>query len=280
MRLDRPLQTTGARLDARTTGYQLTRMNSKLSVSTVAQFFDETGDGDPLVALHPGLVDARAFAPNIDAWSQRFRVYTPERRGHGHTPDVGGPLTFSDMAADTVEFIERVVGAPSRLLGCSDGAIVALLTAASRPDLVSRLIVIAGPAHHSGWYPGVIDGPAGAPAFMHSMYGELSPDGIDHYPTVLAKMAAEHLVAPTLTSQDLAGITCRTLVMVGDDDEVRLEHAIEMYRALRYGELAVVPGTSHGLLVEKPELCNRLIIEFLTEDPVETLAPLRRRVTT
>ncbi len=242
-------------------------------------WYDECGEGDALVALHPGLVDARAYGPNMEAWSERFRVYTPERRGHGHTADVDGPLTFMDMADDTIGFIESVIGGPVRLLGCSDGAMVALLAAASRPDLVSRLVVIAGPAHHNGWYRGVIDGSTDAPDFMHTMYGEVSPDGIEHFPTVLAKMAAEHLVAPTMSSNDLAKILCRTLIMVADDDEVQLEHAIEMYRALPVGELAVVPGTSHGLLVEKPELCNRIIIEFLTTDPVETLAPLRRRAT-
>ena len=65
--------------------------------------------------------------------------------------------------------------------------------------------------------------------------------------------------------------------MVGDDDAVVLEHAIAPCRALPHGELAVVPGTSHGLLVEKPELCNRMIVDFLTTDPVETFAPIRRR---
>ncbi|HEY4727416.1 MAG TPA: alpha/beta hydrolase, partial [Actinomycetes bacterium] len=84
---------------------------------------------------------------------------------------------------------------------------------------------------------------------------------------------------PTLTSEDLGAITCRTLVMLGDDDEVRLEHAIEMYRSLPSGELAVVPGTSHGLLVEKPELCNQIILDFLEHEAVPTLAPIRRRDT-
>jgi pimeloyl-ACP methyl ester carboxylesterase len=65
--------------------------------------------------------------------------------------------------------------------------------------------------------------------------------------------------------------------MGGDDDEVRLEHAVEMYRALPDGELAVVPGTSHGLLVEKPELCNQIILDFLEGEAVATLAPIRRR---
>lgn len=242
-------------------------------------WYDECGNGEPLVALHPGLVDSRAFGPNIEAWSEQFHVYTPERRGHGHTPDVEGPLKFDDMADDTVDFIESVIGGPVRLLGCSDGAVVALLTAARRPDLVSRLVVISGPAHHDGWYPGVIDGSTDAPEFMHTMYGEVSPDGSDHFSAVLAKMAAEHLAAPEMSAQDLGRITCRTLVMVADDDEVKLEHAIEVFRALPSGELTVVPGTSHGLLVEKPELCDRIIIEFLAEEPIETLAPLRRRPT-
>jgi pimeloyl-ACP methyl ester carboxylesterase len=112
---------------------------------------------------------------------------------------------------------------------------------------------------------------------MHQAYGEVSPDGIGHYPVVLAKMARTHLVEPTLTPADLKTIGCRTLVMVGDDDEVRLEHAVEMYRALPDGELAVVPGTSHGLLVEKLELCNQIILDFLEGEAVATLAPIRRR---
>jgi pimeloyl-ACP methyl ester carboxylesterase len=64
--------------------------------------------------------------------------------------------------------------------------------------------------------------------------------------------------------------------MVSDDDEVPLEHAIDFYRAGPDGELAVVPGTSHGLLVEKPDLCNKILVDFLTLDPIATLVPIRR----
>jgi hypothetical protein len=49
-----------------------------------------------------------------------------------------------------------------------------------------------------------------------------------------------------------------------------------MYRGLHDGELMIVPGTSHGLLVEKTALCNSAIIDFLTTDPVATIAPIRR----
>jgi pimeloyl-ACP methyl ester carboxylesterase len=85
-----------------------------------------------------------------------------------------------------------------------------------------------------------------------------------------------HTEEPTLTAADLKGVRSRTLVMIGDDDEVTLEHAIALYRGLPDGELAVVPGTSHGLLVEKPTLCNTIIVDFLRTEPVRTMAPIRR----
>ncbi|MDV8021921.1 hypothetical protein [Rhodococcus sp. IEGM 1330] len=40
-------------------------------------------------------------------------------------------------------------------------------------------------------------------------------------------------------------------------------------------ELSIVPGTSHGLLVEKPVLCNEILIDF-TRDAAQTFAPIRR----
>ncbi len=246
-----------------------------VDLNGVRTWFDEQGSGEPLVLLHPGLVDSRAFGPNRDALAARFRTFTPERRGHGHTHDVG-PITFDLMADDTIHFLEQVVSGRARLLGCSDGAVVALLVAMRRPDLVSRLVFVAGVFHHNGWLPGVIDPSQQLPDFMAKSYDEVSPDGAAHYSVVVEKLARMHLVEPAFTVTDLSRITPRTLVMLGDDDEVALEHAVALYRALPNSELAIIPGTSHGLLVEKPEICNSIILDFLSNEPVETFAPIRR----
>jgi pimeloyl-ACP methyl ester carboxylesterase len=254
-------------------------MGSYVELDRVRTWYDVSGDGEPLVLLHPGGggVDSRAFAPNLAALAERFRTYTPERRGHGRTPDVPGEITFDAVAQDTIRFLERVVGQPARLLGVSDGAIVALLVALRRPDLVDRLVFVAGVFHHDGWWPQAIDPTNDPPEFLKDSYAELSPDGADHYQVVVDKLARAHQIEPALVAGDLARIPCRTLVMLGDDDEVHLDHAIALYHALPDAELAVVPGTSHGLMVEKPDLCNRLIVDFLTSDAVTTFAPIRRR---
>jgi pimeloyl-ACP methyl ester carboxylesterase len=251
-------------------------MADYIEVGGVRTWYDERGDGEPVVLLHPGGVDARTWAPNLDAIAAQFRAFTPERRGHGHTPDVEGPISFELVAQDTIAFLETVAGGPAHLVGCSDGASVALLVALRRPDLARRVVFIAGVAHHDGWAPGVIDPDQAPPEFLARLYGELSPDGPDHFPVVTAKLDRMHAEEPTLTIADLNGVRSRTLVMLGDDDEVTLEHAIALYRGLPDGELAVVPGTSHGLLVEKPTLCNTIIVDFLTTAPVRTMAPIRR----
>ena len=62
-----------------------------------------------------------------------YRVVAHDRRGHGRTPDVEGPITFDAMAQDTIAFLETVVGRPAHVVGCSDGATVALLVALRRP---------------------------------------------------------------------------------------------------------------------------------------------------
>jgi pimeloyl-ACP methyl ester carboxylesterase len=253
-------------------------MATYVELNGIHTWYDEQGAGEPLVLLHPGGVgvDSRAFGPNLPALASHFHLFLPERRGHGHTPDADGPYTYELVAEDTIYFIEQVVGAPVRLLGMSDGAIVALIVAIKRPDLVPRLICAAGVFHNSGWAPGVIDPTDEPPDFLVASYREISPDGLDHYPVVHQKLNRMHSEGPTLTSANLKNIHCRTLVMVGDDDEVILEHALEFYRAIPNSELAVLPGTSHGLLVEKPDLCNKIILDFLMLDPVPTFAPIRR----
>ncbi len=118
------------------------------------------------------------------------------------------------MANDTIAFLETVVGEPAHLAGCSDGATVALLVALFRPELVRRLVFIAGVFHLDGWAPGVLDPDNAPPEFLERLYGEVSPDGRDHYPDVVAKLDQMHAEGPTLTAPDLKHITNRTLVML------------------------------------------------------------------
>lgn len=245
--------------------------------ATVRQWFAEHGRGpEPLVLLHPGGADSRVFAPLLPHLGGRYRVLTPDRRGHGRTPDVDGPLTYAAMADDTAALIDEQVGAPVSLLGYSDGAVVALEVARRRPDLVRDVVLVAGVFHRDGWEPGVLEEAETVVAPMADAYAEVSPDGREHFAVMMAKSAQMRRSEPMLTQEDVSAVTCPALVIVGDDDEVSLEHAIAMYRALPRGELAVVPYASHGVLVEHPVWCASLVRALHDPDRGETFAPRRR----
>jgi pimeloyl-ACP methyl ester carboxylesterase len=252
-------------------------MAEYVQLGAVKTWYDEHGSGDPLVLMHGGLVDARSFEPHLGALAERFRVYTPERRGHGHTPDVPGPITYQLMAEDTIAFLEAVVGEPAHLVGHSDGAFVAMLAGMQRPELVKRLVLISGGFNKKGeampdmeWDVDALE------QFLGSAYGEVTPDGKEHFRVVAAKIGEMAAVEPNLQASELAKVKARTLVMFSDDDLMTPTHAVEMYEALPNAELAIVPGTSHFLMQEKPQLVNRLVLDFLTNEPVQTVAPIRR----
>jgi pimeloyl-ACP methyl ester carboxylesterase len=252
-------------------------MGEYVQLGDVRTWYDELGAGDPLVLMHGGLVDARFFEQNVGPLAERFHVYTPERRGHGHTPDVEGPITYQLMTDDTIAFLEQVVGEPADLVGHSDGAFVAMQVARQRPDLVSRLVMISGGFNKSGEAMPDMDWDVEQlTQFLGPAYGEVSPDGEAHFPVVAAKIGVLAATEPNLAAADLAGVTARSLVMFSDDDLMTLQHAVDMYDALPNAELAVVPGTSHFLVQEKADLVNRIVLDFLSLEPVQTVAAIRR----
>ena len=252
-------------------------MAQYVQLGAVTTWYDEHGDGEPLVLLHGGLVDARFFEPNLGPLAEKFHVYTPERRGHGHTPDVAGPISYQLMADDTIAFLDQVVGRPADLVGHSDGAFVAMLVAMQRPELVNRLVMISGGYNKSGEaMPDMEFDVDQVVQFLGPTYAEVSPDGAAHFPVVAAKIGEMAKIEPNLDVSELANVAQRSLVMFSDDDLMTLNHAVDMYDALPNAELAVVQGTSHFLTQEKPHLVNTMLLDFLTNEPVGTVAPIRR----
>jgi pimeloyl-ACP methyl ester carboxylesterase len=249
----------------------------------VRTWYEAEGTGEPLVLLHGGLCTNDTWGALRADLAAAYRVYLPERRAHGHTPDVDGPLTYRDMAGDTAAFLEEVVGAPAHLVGWSDGGVVALLTALARPGLVRATAVIGAnfrPGPECFADPGMLDamtpGSAGM-AFFRELYAAVTPDGAGHWPVVAEKVVDMWRTQPTLDTGDLARIASPTLVMAGDDDMMTLEHTAALYDAIPHARLAVVPGASHLVPLEQPALVRRLITEHLTHGAeVETMMPVRR----
>ena len=126
-----------------------TRNGHYVETGRVQTYYEVNGSGDPLILLHGGMCTAETFDGQAGALAEHFRVYVPERRGHGRTADVPGPITYEIMAQDTVAFIEALGIERAHLVGWSDGALVGLLVALWRPELVGKL-VLDGPGRELG----------------------------------------------------------------------------------------------------------------------------------
>jgi pimeloyl-ACP methyl ester carboxylesterase len=232
------------------------------------------GAGEPVLLLHGGLTDSRDFAGNLDRLAENFRIYLPDRRAHGRSPDVEGPLTLEVMAADMEEFVETVVGRAAHVVGYSAGASVAMYLAMTRPDLVRSLVAISGALGRDGW---LVRPQAGDPPEpLLRAYAEVSPDGPEHFRVVIEKASAasEESGRPPA---DLAAFDRPALVIVADDDFVELRHAVEIYEALPDATLAVLPAASHLLFQEQHgDAVVEMVAEFLTNGHRSTLLPIRR----
>lgn len=236
-------------------------------------------EAEPLVLLHGGMSDGSAWGANAPAFAERYRVFAPDRRGHGKTPDLDAPFGYDAMAGETIAFMEEVVRSPAHVVGWSDGGNVGLLVALRRPDLVRRLVLVGANFHHDGLMPelDLSDGPDAPEAQMLKMMYEVVAVDPGHWLTFFEKTARLWAEEPTLAVEDLKGVESPTLVLVGDDDGIYWEHTLALYQGIADSQLAVMPGTSHICALEKPALFNELVLAFLGETgPPTTLAPIRR----
>ena len=249
----------------------------------VHHHYEKHGSGPTVLLLHGGLESSDSWGAQTPALAEAHHVVLIDRRGHGRTPDVDGPITYEVMRDDTIACIEALDLAGAHLVGWSDGGIVALLVALARPDLVGRIVTIGGNASADAYTPetrAVLGRGAPLLDLMRDDYVKVAPDGADHWPVVLEKV--EHLWwdAPLDFTDRLAEIAAPTLVLAGDDDCIDPAHTLEMFRRLPRGRLGIVPGASHAAPLEQPELVNRMLLEFLDgpQPPAELMPLLPSRV--
>jgi pimeloyl-ACP methyl ester carboxylesterase len=254
-------------------------MGEYVNAGGVRTYYETHGEGEPLLLLHGGLATAESWAMQIPALAERYRLYVPERRGHGRTPDVAGPMTYEMMAEDTAAFLDAAVTGTAHLVGWSDGAVVGMLVALRRPELVRKLVVIGQYFNFEGQVPefrAMIEyWGSSLPEALHEVYDRVSPDGPEHFPVVLEKMMRMWREEPDIAFSELAGGRAPVLLMQGDDDIVKVEHSATLAATLPDTQLAVIPGSSHMAPLEKPDLVNRLILGFLSDHQPQKVMSLR-----
>ncbi len=250
------------------------------SVNGLSMYYEVHGTGRPLVLLHGALTTIEgSFQRMLPTLAGTRQVIAVEQQAHGRTADIDRPLTYEGMAEDTVELLRHLGVENADVFGYSMGAAIALEIAVRHPGLV-RNLVLASPSYtREGAYPEMYEGEenlkpedlAGTP--FAEEYARTAPNPQD-WPVLIEKVKQLDREFQGWTADEIRSIRAPVLVIVGDSDVVRPEHAVEIFRLLGGGvpgdivglprsRLAVLPGTTHITLIDRTDWLLEMIGEFL-----------------
>jgi len=253
-----------------------------LDVGALELYCERHGDGHPLVLLHGafGTIES-CFADLLTALARNFEVIAVELQGHGRTRDIDRRLAYQDMAADLAALLEALSIPCADVAGYSMGAAVALQLALDRPELVGKLVCFGGASFDpGGMYPEYMAAFESFDAHQldgsrwHRAYRRVAPDP-DAWTSLVVKMnELGRSGEPSWPRERIAALQAPTLLINGDSDIVRPEHAVEMFRLLGGGvpggpagmpqaQLALLPGTSHEGMLDRVEWLSSMITRFL-----------------
>lgn len=245
-------------------------------VSGLRMYYEVHGAGPRLLLLHGAMCSIEVFKEQIPFFAREFQVIAPERMGHGRTADVAGrDFHYHDMAEETLAFMDQLNIDSAFAVGWSDGGVVGLDLAVHHPDRLRKLAVSGTNFRVSGHEAEAMEAEAIewllttspdelAPGLQRA-YERLSPDGPMHWPVLVERLRKMWAAEAGYTVEQLAGIKIPTLVMIGDRDLVRPEHAVEAFRAIPGAQLCVFPHAGHAVPQVNPRLWNEAVLTFLNE---------------
>ena len=223
----------------------------------------------PLVLLHGGGSTIEAsFGTVLRALAAKRQVIAFEQQGHGRTADiVDRPFSFEQSADDAAALLRYLKVERADFAGYSNGANIAMQVAIRHPELVRKEVVISGIFRTDGLVPELRESlktatPDSMPAELRNAYLKAAPHP-EHLPLFVTKSAKRMLEFKDWPREAMQSIRAPTLVMLGDADVIRPEHAVEMFRLLPHAELAVLPGTDHMQIIKRDTWLISMIESFL-----------------
>jgi pimeloyl-ACP methyl ester carboxylesterase len=246
-----------------------TKTHGYAPVNGLKMYYEIEGTGEPLIYI-PAVL-GHAGLNSFPELAERHSVIKIDPQGQGRTADIPErPLSIEHYAEDVVGLLKHLGIAKADFLGQSYGGAVAIMIAVRYPALIGRVAAYGatyGPpeiAHNPEMLR--FDAPPTAEArafdFLRESYKSVAPDP-DYWPRIWGKVAS--LEWRGFSREELASITAPVLIILGDRDFVRVEHALETLKLIPNAELAVVPDSGHFALYSEQEKVMPIIQRFLDQ---------------
>jgi pimeloyl-ACP methyl ester carboxylesterase len=262
----------------------------KVRVNDIHIHYQQAGpaDGEPLLLIMGWGGDHTAWAFQVPAFAEAFRVISPDNRGAGQSDQPDTPYTIAGMAEDLVGLLDRLDIGSAHVSGASMGGMIAqeialkhperartlqLHCTLARPDaygkmLVESLLQVRDRSDREEFARAILPwiltrGTVGErPDFVEL----LIQTAAEHpYPTTPAALRRQAEAIGGHDSLDrLAGLRMPTLITVGAEDIlVPPAFSRELHARIPDSELAIIPDAAHLHFMEQPERFNGICLAFL-----------------
>lgn len=253
------------------------------AVNGIRMYYESYGParGVPLVLLHGGgsTIDV-TFGRILPFLARDRRVIAVEEQAHGRTSDRNAPLSFAASADDVAALLDQLHIEHADVFGFSNGASVALQVAIRHPRAVRKLVFASSMTKKAGAQPQLWQFMQSAdisnmPQPLKDAFLRVNPDPAKL--KVMHDKDAERMRHfQDVPEADLRAMRAPTLIMIGDRDIVKPEHALELTHVFPDARLLVLVGGHGDYLGEAittqratraPELTAGLVEEFLDAPP-------------
>lgn len=216
----------------------------KIKVNNVELYYEEYGNGKPIILLHGNSESHEIFDKLINKLQDNYKVYAIDSRCHGKSEKVKD-ISYELMAKDIIEFIKKLNIENPILYGFSDGGIIGLLIAIKEPELLSKLIVSGANLN-----PKVLS--KGMRMIIKITYFFTR--------NKLFKMMAYE---PNITTEQLKNITIPTTVLAGEKDIVKYEHTKLVADNIKNSTLEIIPNENHGSYIIHSDKLYEIIKKYI-----------------
>lgn len=262
----------------------------KVQVGDVELYYEDYGEGVPVVLIHGLAGDCSAWKPQIASMEKNYRVLAFDNRGAGRSSAPDYPYTSSHFAADTIGLMDAVgITEPAHVIGRSMGGAIAQMMALDYPDRVRSLLITAsfGKLDRYGYQilyniNEVVKAQGYAPAAMHQSlfffppkYFNENKEQLDAFEAGLGNtdrpipgyVNSTHACLTHDALDRLHEVKCPTLVLAGGQDVLCAASASQEIADRVPGcEIKIYEEASHFFLIQCFEESLRDIEDFLARN--------------
>lgn len=262
-------------------------------INGVEIYYEEHGQGSPILFCHEFAGDYRSWAPQVRFFARRYRTITFSARGYHPSSIPTDDASYSEeQSVEDAYGLIRFLGIEkAHIVGLSMGGNLSLKLGLAHPEVCLSLVVAGagfGSTNPAEFRANALETATllertGMPEFAET-YGrgpsrlrfeQKDPHGFDEIVRQLKEHSTEGSALTMRNVQgkrktiyevadQLPGLDVPTLVIAGDEDELALEPALLMKRKIPNSGLLIVPKTGHTVNLEEPALFNQAVFDFIS----------------